>query len=866
MVTGMGLVSGPPHAGVGRLASSDAVAAGGFTPGVILAARYRIIGLLGRGGMGEVYRADDLKLGQAVALKFLPRDLEADPVRRERFYAEVRIARQISHPSVCRVYDIAEVDGRHFLSMEYVDGEDLASLLKRIGHLPGSKALEIARQLCAGLAAAHEKGVLHRDLKPANVMLDGRGHVRITDFGLAVAIGHEEEGQVSGTPAYMAPEQLAGGAASIRSDIYALGLVLYELYTGRSAFTASTLAELRAQKEREAPATPADLGRDFDPVVERVIQRCIDRDPRHRPSSVLQVAAALPGGDPLAAALAAGETPSPEMVAASASHEGLQAPTAWALLALLAIAAAATVVLADHVMLMRRVAFDRPPAAMLERARAMLKIAGHTAPPVGSAYGFAVDVAYLEYVRRHDPAPDRWQRIRPEAVRFWYRESPRPLARIAGLVTGVHAGDPPLLYSGEVRAYLDAQGRLVDLVAVPPQIEAASPPASRVDWTSLFREAGLEPSDWTPAAPEWTPQFYADSRAGWTGSLSGPREVPARVEAASYGGAVVHFSVIKPWTVPTRTVTLEQTAGQTILNIIAAVLLVILMAGGLLFARRNVRLGRGDRRGASRLAAFVLGVHTAGWLLLEDHVAQFWELYLFVTFAGFALFVSALFWILYVAVEPSVRRNWPGVLVSWTRLLAGEFGDPLVGRDLLIGCAAGACIGALLCLRVLGPGWLGLASETPQSAALYGFEGIRHYLAMVAFGSLEAILTGLALLFFVFLCRLLLRNQYVALAAVGVLLGATSMVTAENPWFAFLLAVPQYGILLLALARIGLVAAVAAVFVANLLLSSPGVLPFSAWYAAFGMTSLAVVAALALFAFSRALAGRPAFGRLSLEV
>ncbi len=217
---------------VGRLASSDSIEAGGFTPGAILAERYRIIGLLGRGGMGEVYRADDLKLGQPVALKFLPRHLAEDQDRLERFYAEVRIARQVSHPNVCRVYDVGEMDGQQYLSMEYVDGEDLASLLKRIGRLPPDKALDISRELCAGLAAAHERGVLHRDLKPANVMVDGRGRARITDFGLAIAAGEVVEGEVSGTPAYMAPEQLAGKGASVRSDVYALGLVLYELYTG----------------------------------------------------------------------------------------------------------------------------------------------------------------------------------------------------------------------------------------------------------------------------------------------------------------------------------------------------------------------------------------------------------------------------------------------------------------------------------------------------------------------------------------------------------------------------------------------------------------------------------------------------------
>jgi serine/threonine-protein kinase len=191
---------------------------GRFPPGTVIAGRFRIVAPLGRGGMGEVYRADDLKLGQAVALKFLPEAVERDDTRLARLLSEVRTARQITHVNICRVYDVGEADGHHFLSMEYVDGEDLATLLHRIGLLPPSKANEVASQLCAGLAAAHDKGVLHRDLKPSNIMLDGDGRVRITDFGLAVRI---EDGAIdfAGTPAYMAPEQFEGGPVSVRADI-----------------------------------------------------------------------------------------------------------------------------------------------------------------------------------------------------------------------------------------------------------------------------------------------------------------------------------------------------------------------------------------------------------------------------------------------------------------------------------------------------------------------------------------------------------------------------------------------------------------------------------------------------------------------
>src|SRR5687768_8357104 len=293
----------------------------------MLAGRYRIVGPLGKGGMGEVYRADDIRLGQPVALKFLPAALAAEPGRLERLVDEVRIGRQVSHPNVCRLYDIAEAEGHHFLVMEYVDGEDLASLLHRIGRLPADKALQLARHLCAGLAAAHDKGVIHRDLKPANVMIDGHGHARIADFGLAALADSGSARDVSGTPAYMAPEQLAGEGASLRSDVFALGLVLYEMFAGKRAFEAKSLEELRALHAKTPSLSSS--ARDVEPAVERVIARCLARAPADRPPSAHAVMAALPGGDPLQAALLAGETPSPEMVAAAGKVGDLSPALAW---------------------------------------------------------------------------------------------------------------------------------------------------------------------------------------------------------------------------------------------------------------------------------------------------------------------------------------------------------------------------------------------------------------------------------------------------------------------------------------------------------------------------------------------------------
>ena len=297
---------------------------GRFVPGTLLGDRYRIVSKLGAGGMGEVYRATDLRLGQQVALKFLPQEMAEDPKALARFHNEVRIARQVAHPNVCRVYDIGEVEGIPYLSMEYVDGEDLNSLLRRIGRLPRDKALEIARKLCAGLAAAHNKGVLHRDLKPGNIMIDGRGQVLITDFGLAGIMGQIDGAEArNGTPGYMAPEQLSGKEVSAKSDVYALGVVLYEMFTGKRPFNASTRAELIKLTEEGMPVAPRNIVKEIDPAVENVILQCLSPDPRNRPDSALAVSAGLPGGDALAAALAAGETPSPERIERHC-HDGFQ--------------------------------------------------------------------------------------------------------------------------------------------------------------------------------------------------------------------------------------------------------------------------------------------------------------------------------------------------------------------------------------------------------------------------------------------------------------------------------------------------------------------------------------------------------------
>ncbi len=241
-----------------------------FTAGTLLAERYRIVNLLGSGGMGDVYRADDLELDVSVALKFLPAGVEDDPHRLDALRDEVRVARRVSHANVCRLYDLGEAGGRRFVSMELIEGKDLREHLKSMGTVPPPRVVEIGRDVAAGLAAIHAEGVVHRDLKPANVLLDERGRARIADFGLARAAEVIDD-PASGTPAYMSPEQIAGHEVTAKSDLYAFGLVLYELLTGeRPRRTAS-------------PVPPSEEVAGVEPALERAIVECLASDPDAQP-------------------------------------------------------------------------------------------------------------------------------------------------------------------------------------------------------------------------------------------------------------------------------------------------------------------------------------------------------------------------------------------------------------------------------------------------------------------------------------------------------------------------------------------------------------------------------------------------------
>ena len=832
-----------------------------FVPGTVLAGRYRIVGLLGRGGMGEVYRADDLKLEQPVALKFLPHGLDSDGERLARFYREVRVARQVSHAAVCRVYDVAEAEGHFFISMELVDGENLASLLRRIGRLQPDKALEIARQLCAGLAAAHEKGVLHRDLKPANVMLDGQGNVRITDFGLAGLAESLRHGDVrSGTPSYMSPEQLQGREVTVRSDIYSLGLVLYELYTGRRAFEGKSLAEYTRKHRDERPIEPSALVPGLDPAVERAILSCLEKEPRRRPASPHVVAAMLTGRDPLEAALAAGETPSPEIVAAAGESHGLRPAFAWGLLGLTLVGLACVPFTGTSFRLLEMVPAGKPPAALEDRAREFIKRVAGEAPAVDDAWGLGAEWGYTGYVAEKDRSLGRWGDLadgNPPVLQFWYRQSPRPLVSMQPSGK-VYWSKPGLDVTGMAGATYDTEGRLLRFYSIPPQLEAepAAPPTAP-DWSTLFSEARLDPASFRAVPPRWTPPFYVDTRAAWEGSWPGRPDISVRIEAAAHRGRPAWFEIVWPWTRPERMESHAWPTAKLMRQAIFLAVVLVLLGAAAFMARRNLVLGRGDRRGAFRVSLLLCGVGIVSWALGAHNVAD-WnaQIGLVMRGAGGVVIEAAFVWLVYLAVEPYARRLRPWTLVTWTRFLGGGFSDPVVGRDTLVGVAWAVLVFFLSPLRYALPPIFGGPPPEPAYGYLDPLLGPGPLLSAMLSSASESILYALGvLLLYVLLRSVLLRDGLATAALVVILLLPSALGAGEDAWYTLPVLVVWMLTWIGLLLRFGLLAASVGPFVYEVLYVFPITSDLSSWKAGPTLLVLPLLALLAVVAFRNTVGG-----------
>ena len=834
---------------------------GRFVSGTILAGRYRIAGLIGKGGMGEVYKADDLELDQTVALKFLPEELSKNEELLRRFRGEVRNARQVSHRNVCRVFDIGEIEGLYYLTMEYIDGDDLSMLLRRIGRLPSDKAVEISRDISMGLAAIHKAGILHRDLKPANIIIDSNGEARITDFGIA-GIEAEVQGNESkvGTPAYMSPEQIDGREVTQRSDIYSLGLLLYEIFTGKQAFEGESVQELQIKQATTSPRNPSEIVSGLDPIVENVIKRCLQKDPNDRPESALKVAMSLPGGDPLQMALEAGQTPSPEMVAA-APKVGTLRPLVALTLALIVFSAFGLLIgLSTRRALQHAVPLDKAPDVLSERGRELAENFGY--PPVDSYQRFYVFTSYLDHIKENDQTQERWKKLesaQPAILQFLYRTSPEPIVPVAGGEPTLY--DPPNNVPGMTRIRLDTKGRLVSFEGVPSRVMDTSGPRREFDWGGLFKEAGLDLTSFQSTDPQWTPpQVYDDQRA-FSGIYPGVPDIPIRIEAATLRGKLVSFAIVEPWTPPPG-----KTPGPDGLlgPIIAISFFLVMLSGSAWLAIRNVRAGRSDLKNAFRVALLLFGLRMIIWLFSTHHVASLFEYRLLETAFAYALTWSVTGGLVYLAFEPYLRKVAPERVIAWNRLLTGDWRDPLVGRDVLIG-AAGVSLTLIvgLVLTYFIPKWLGEPPSIGWDNPAY-LGGIDIFPGFLANSISWSLFLSFGISFFMLFLGLLLRRKWLAAAAVWLLLAVPAIaVNSEATSLELIDGLFQISMAVLIAARFGVLASLSFFF-----LSYAGQIPFAAdltvWYAGNFMLVIVIVMGLTAYGFYTSIAGARLFGEKSL--
>jgi serine/threonine-protein kinase len=730
-----------------------------------------------------------------------------------------------------------------------VDGEDLASLLQRIGRLPADKALEIARKICAGVAAAHDKGVIHRDLKPANIMLDRRGNAVIMDFGLAAIAAQLFGAEArSGTPAYMAPEQLRGEEVTARSDIYALGLVLYEVFTGKRAYEGASAAKLIRLQENAQIVSMSSIAADIDPAVEKAIRRCLDPVPARRPATALSVAAALPGGDPLAAALAAGETPSPELVAASGKTEGLALKIAGPLFLGLAALIIAVPFVRTNVELHSFVPMDLSVDTLADKIREQAAQFGYRAAPVDRKFDLHWDWTSV-WTNRAATAtlPERrhWYDAEPPLL-LGYRESPLPLnAPPDGEVTEER---PAPVVSGMIEAWVNSKGEMRTFRAVPPQVDASTAPAA-IDPQIISRATGFDLSQWQETAPRYTPLYAFDWLKTWKGKH--PKlPLDVTVQASAWHGRITEVQVFWPWTKADRTPESRQgSSDNSKITLIEKGTSALVILFSVFLAVRNLKAGRGDRRGAVRLASAVFVLQALAWMFRAHWVADIGMLAAFSTNAAGWISSAVLIWFLYIGLEPEVRARWPKSIVTWSRVLAGRWQDPLVGADVLWGALVGLAIVGLF----IGTNWWYVVRGhiSPTANADVGVSA-RYWIAGILYRASDAAEFGLFLVFAIFCLRAVLRKDWLASIAVAFLFTAQE----SEAWqghslvsFGFYLLI--FTVLTFVILRLGLVSSMVTIFFANVLLQTPGAQTLSRPYEWAVIAYPAVALAIVAWAFWR---------------
>lgn len=802
-----------------------------FEPGTRIAERYRLERRLGLGGMGELYLAHDELLDQAVALKFPAPALAGDARGVALLLDEARSARAVVHPGVCRMFDAGLHAGQPFLTMEYVPGENLAERLRRAGALTGAEARRLALELAEALAAIHACGWLHRDIKPANVMLDAGGHVRLTDFGIAVRPGGSGAlaGALAGTPGYLAPEVLSGTPASVSSDIHGWALVLYEAVVG----------------QRAPAGGPRVLPPGLDPVLERLLVASLAPTPAARPASAALLVRVLSTSDPLEAVLLLGERPSPKVIAASGARGLLGRRAALALFGLALALLGLYLAVQPRVFSLERAGLARAPDEAARQLRALLERVLPARSVGARAWGYdqltEEPVSGLHYARGLLDAHGR--------VLFWYRESNTELVNTDALDLVTRGARVDLLNPapsawGSAALATTADGRLFFFQHTPqPDLVAARAPS--VDWSRFYAAAGLDARALVPSPARLPLVSAADRRDSYVLHLEG-RET--RLETGSLGGVPTLFSltqVARP-----EDGDIDRVARARLAFDYVYLAAPLLLAGLLVPAWINLRAGHADPWGAFRLALFVFLTAYDAFLLSAHHRAAWADEAVFLVLGLSGPLLRALgLWGLYMGTEPWVQRFWPRCLVSWSRVLAGRLLDPLVGSHGLIGLAAGVAFALAEVAYGATTAWatgaaLPVAARLPQA-----LPDLRQALATLCGLPNEACVLALLFLALLGLSRLLLRSTPLALLAAGTLFGLETLLTARLPAAALLwLVLPQVVLGAVLLLRYGLLPYAIALATVELLRQFPMSLARASWYAWAGTLGALTLVGFALVA------------------
>jgi hypothetical protein len=497
---------------------------------------------------------------------------------------------------------------------------------------------------------------------------------------------------------------------------------------------------------------------------------------------------------------------------------------------------------------------------LAQKARDALDQLGLSPRGTDHAYAFVWNSDLTKYIQETDKPSPHWNEVlvqAPSPLQFWYRQSGDPLTSAAfhsDLLTPgiVDREDPPPLNSGMSQIELDHRGRLTFFETIPPQRVDTPTHAASVDWKPLFALAGLDVTKFEPSDPLWNWLAGADTRAAWTGTWPESGR-PLRVEGAALGGKPVGFMLAGPWRKPWR-MPPPSPARVNATVVVLFVLAIAIIAGAGLLARKNLQAGRGDRRGAARLAACITSVLLALWLCQVHLVPSLGLFAMLLLAVCTTVFNGALLWTLYIALEPFVRRHWPQVLVSWTNALAGRLRDPVVGRDVLLGTALG--VAWVLMIRAMDL-LTGSKAISSFPGAIELLSGLRSTFGIVFEEAPYAIRNVLLFFFLLFVLRVVLRNQWAAALAFGGIFGVLGALGSENrPWVDAVVSFVYFGSGAVVVLRWGLLSYAVAHFITAILMEIPATLDTSAWYFGNMLLLLAIVVGLATWAFYTSLGGR----------